>query len=113
MASAYKLSAETVQSSLSNYITDQLLNSPEFTVWDRAWPANEEVRGGCCNSARDRTELGRLRYIGEPVSERAAKNPIKQQVDRGGGIFEMDWRERIKLLRQLVDWQCGSPFHFA
>jgi len=98
--------AETIQKSLSNYIDDQLLNSTEFTVWDRAWAANEEVRGGCCNSAEDRMELGRLRYFGEPLNERVAKNPIKKQVEKGGGIFEMDWRDRVKMLRQLVDWQC-------
>jgi len=98
--------AENIQNQLSNYFNDQLLNSTEFTVWDRAWAANEEVRGGCCNSAEDRMELGRLRYIGEPVNERVGKNPIKKQVDKGGGIFEMDWRDRAKMLRQLVDWQC-------
>jgi len=98
--------AETIQNSLSNYINDQLLNSTEFTVWDRAWAANEEVRGGCCNSAEDRMELGRLRYFGEPLNERVAKNPIKKQIEKGGGIFEMDWRDRVKMLRQLVDWQC-------
>jgi hypothetical protein len=26
--------------------------------------------------------------------------------EKGGGIFEMDWYERAKLLRQMVDWQC-------
>jgi hypothetical protein len=102
--------AETIQNSLSNYINDQLLNSTEFTVWDRAWAANEEVRGGCCNSAEDRMELGRLRYFGEPLNERVAKNPIKKQVEKGGGIFEMDWRDRVKMLRQLVDWQCMPTF---
>jgi hypothetical protein len=50
-------------------------------------------------------ELGRLRYFGEPLNERVAKNPIKKQIEKGGGIFEMDWRDRVKMLRQLVDWQ--------
>lgn len=98
--------AENIQSSLSNYISDQLLNSAEFTVWDRPWAANEEVRGPCCNDADNRTELGRLRYYGEPPQDRVDKNPIKRMMEKGGGIFELDWRDRAKLLRQLVDWQC-------
>lgn len=102
------LRAETIQGSLSNYISDQLLNTTEFTVWDRPWASNEEVRGGCCNDASNRTELGRLRYYGEPPQDRVEKNPIKRMVDQGGGLFELDWRERAKLLRQLVDWQCKS-----
>ena len=100
--------AETIQGAISNYISDHLLNSTEFTVWDRPWASNEEVRGGCCNDAKNRTELGRLRYYGEPPEDRVEKNPIKRMVDQGGGLFELDWRERAKLLRQLVDWQCTS-----
>lgn len=99
--------AETIQTSLSNYISEQLLNSAEFTVWDRPWASNEEVRGGCCNDAPNRTELGRLRYYGEPPRDRVDKNPIKRIMEKGGGLFELDWRDRAKLLRQLVDWQCA------
>ncbi|WVQ96511.1 hypothetical protein IAU59_003616 [Kwoniella sp. CBS 9459] len=99
------LTPENIQSQLSAYITDQLTNSTEWTVWDRGWPINEADRGACCTSNRHRTELGRLRYPGEPLNERAARNPIKQIEEKGGGIFELDWRERVKMLRQLVDWQ--------
>lgn len=99
-------SCTNIQAQLSNYIADQLHHSVEFTVWDRPWAPNEETRGSCCTDAPDRTELGRLRYSGEPVSVRLEKNPIAQMEARGGGLFELDWRERAKLLRQLVDWQC-------
>ena len=85
-----------------------LLNSSEFTVWDRPWAPHEEIRASCCCSAEDREELGRLRYPGEPLSHRVKLNPILQAEEKGGGLFELDWRERAKLLRQLVDWQCKS-----
>ncbi|KAK4684593.1 hypothetical protein P7C73_g5580, partial [Tremellales sp. Uapishka_1] len=101
------LDGTNIQAHLSNYITDMLMGSQEFTVWDRLWAPNEEARGGCCNSSSERKELGRLRYSGEPLQARAAKNPIKQIEEKGGGLFELDWRERSKLLRQLVDWQRG------
>lgn len=74
-------------------------------MWDRPWAPNEEARGACCITASDRLELGRLRYPGEPASERLERNPMKKIMDRGGGVFELDWRERVKILRQLVDWQ--------
>ncbi|WVW84883.1 hypothetical protein I302_106918 [Kwoniella bestiolae CBS 10118] len=99
------LTPENIQQQLSNYITDQLTNTSEWTVWDRGWPINEEDRGSCCTSDPYRSELGRLRYYGEPSNARAAKNPITQVEARGGGLFELDWRERASLLRQLVDWQ--------
>ncbi|WVF68996.1 hypothetical protein IAT40_003770 [Kwoniella sp. CBS 6097] len=99
------LNPENIQSLLSAYITDQLTNSTEWTVWDRGWPINEADRGSCCTSNPHRGELGRLRYPGEPLNERAAKNPIRQIEEKGGGIFELDWKERVKMLRQLVDWQ--------
>lgn len=83
-----------------------LLNSSEFTVWDRPWPPNEEARGGCCNPSEERLELGRLRYLGEDPKDRVLRNPLKQMEARGGGLFELDWHERARLLRQLVDWQC-------
>jgi hypothetical protein len=63
-------------------------------VWDRPWAPHEEARGSCCTDNPERAEMGRLR------------NPIKVIEEKGGGIFEMDWHERAKLLRQLVDWQC-------
>ena len=47
-----------------------------------------------------------MRYAGEPDSERLGRNPMKRIMEQGGGIFELDWRERAKILRQLVDWQC-------
>ena len=99
-------SCTNIQSHLSNFISDMLLHSTDFTVWDRPWAPNEEARAGCCNKSADRHELGRLRYVGEPLVERARKNPIKRIEEQGGGLFELDWRERAKLLRQLVDWQC-------
>jgi hypothetical protein len=100
------VSCTNIQSQLSNYIADQLNNSAEFTVWDRPWAPNEETRGPCCTDVADRLELGRLRYTGEPASVRLGKNPIAQVEARGGGLFELGWRERAALLRQLVDWQC-------
>jgi hypothetical protein len=75
-------------------------------VWDRPWAPHEEARGSCCTDNPERAEMGRLRYPGEPLGDRAARNPIKVIEEKGGGIFEMDWHERAKLLRQLVDWQC-------
>jgi hypothetical protein len=96
-----------VQKLLSQYIDEHLSTSPEFTVWDRPWAPNEEVRSGCCTSAPNRQELGRLRYPGEPDSERLGRNPMKKIMEQGGGVFELDWRERVKILRQLVDWQCA------
>ncbi|WVQ65582.1 uncharacterized protein L199_003760 [Kwoniella botswanensis] len=99
------LTPENIQQQLSNYINDQLTNTSEWTVWDRGWPINEEDRGSCCTSDPHRSELGRLRYYGEPSNARASKNPISQVEQKGGGLFEMDWWERAKLLRQLVDWQ--------
>ncbi|WOO76837.1 uncharacterized protein LOC62_01G000452 [Vanrija pseudolonga] len=99
------LDCTNIQSHLSNYISDMLLNSSEFTVWDRPWPPNEEARGGCCNPSEERLELGRLRYLGEDPKDRVLRNPLKQMEARGGGLFELDWHERARLLRQLVDWQ--------
>jgi hypothetical protein len=85
-----------------------LLNSTEFTVWDRPWAPNEEARGPCCNESEDRTELGRLRYPGEPERERQKRNPMLKESVASEGVFGLDWRERAKLLRQLVDWQRES-----
>ncbi|KAK6907994.1 hypothetical protein I203_101995 [Kwoniella mangroviensis CBS 8507] len=99
------LTPENVQQQTSNHINDQLTNTSEWTVWDRGWPINEEDRGSCCTSDPHRSELGRLRYYGEPSNARASKNPISQVEQKGGGLFEIDWWERAKLLRQLVDWQ--------
>lgn len=98
-------SCTNVQSHVSNYISDMLLNSSEFTVWDRAWAPSEEARGDCCNKTPTRLELGRLRGPGEDKSARVKKNPLVQIERRGGGLFELDWYERARLLRQLVDWQ--------
>lgn len=98
-------SCTNVQHHLSTYINDALLGNSEFTVWDRPWAPNEEARGSCCTANPDRNELGRLRYPGEPLNERAKKNPIAQMEAAGGGIFELHWSERARLLRQLVDWQ--------
>ncbi|WVQ85019.1 hypothetical protein IAT38_007183 [Cryptococcus sp. DSM 104549] len=97
--------AENIQSHISNHITEMLTTTSEWTVWDRPWPINEENRGGCCIDDPHRLELGRLRYHGEPAGERAANNPLKRVEEQGGGLFELDWRERARLLRQLVDWQ--------
>ncbi|WWC62776.1 uncharacterized protein I303_105373 [Kwoniella dejecticola CBS 10117] len=96
---------ENIQTELSNYIDNRLTQTSEWTVWDRGWPINEEDRGSCCTSDPYRGELGRLRYYGEHSSERAAKNPVRRAEERGGGIFELDWSERVLLLRQMVDWQ--------
>lgn len=46
-----------------------------------------------------------MRPLGEDPKERVKRNPIKQMEEKGQGIFELDWQERAKLLRQLVDWQ--------
>jgi hypothetical protein len=105
MSSLY-LSPTNIQHHLSNHISDQLLGPSEFTVWDRPWAPNEEARASCCTQASDRTELGRLRYAGEPPAERVSRNPLVKAAERGGGLFELHWRERAGLLRQLVDWQC-------
>ncbi|KAL7423050.1 hypothetical protein Q5752_002349 [Cryptotrichosporon argae] len=99
------LDCTNVQAHLSSYITEHLHYSPEFTVWDRPWPAHEDARGPCCSDQPNRLELGRLRYAGEEPIERTKRNPIRQVEERGGGLFELDWRERAALLRQLVDWQ--------
>ncbi|WWC70942.1 uncharacterized protein I206_104894 [Kwoniella pini CBS 10737] len=99
------ITPENVQSQLSNYIDIKLSQTSEWTVWDRGWPINEEDRGSCCTSDPFRSELGRLRYYGEPSNARAAKNPIRQVEERGGGIFELDWTEKVAILRQMVDWQ--------
>ncbi|WVQ73318.1 hypothetical protein IAR50_002886 [Cryptococcus sp. DSM 104548] len=100
------ITAENIQSITSSYITEKLSETSEWTVWDRLWPLNEEQRASCClTDDPHRGELGRLRYPGEPMGARAARNPIKRVEARGGGLFEMDWRERVGLLRQLVDWQ--------
>nr|ODN85338.1 hypothetical protein L203_04947 [Cryptococcus depauperatus CBS 7841] len=99
------LNAENIQHHLSSYITDQLISNSEWTVWDRPWPLNEENRASCCTNDPFRSELGRLRYYGEPTWDRAKKNPLKRMEEKGGGLFELDWRERVRLLRQLVDWQ--------
>ena len=98
-------SPTNVQHHLSNYISEALLSSTDFTVWDRPWAPNEDVRAGCCNDSINRQELGRLRYSGEPLVDRTRKNPLKRIEEQGGGLFELDWRERACLLRQLVDWQ--------
>lgn len=95
-----------MQTHVSNYVTDQLLNSSEFTVWDRTWGTNEETRSACCNTSEERLELGRLRGPDEERNFRAKRNPLLQMEAKGGGLFEMDWHERARLLRQLVDWQC-------
>lgn len=102
-------SPENIQSYLSNYISDQLATTSEWTVWDRPWPINEENRGSCCTDDPDRAELGRLRYQGEPAADRVQRNPLKRMEEKGGGLFELDWAERARLLRQLVDWQCRFP----
>ncbi|CAK9784403.1 hypothetical protein CC85DRAFT_289190 [Cutaneotrichosporon oleaginosum] len=99
------LDCTNIQSHLSNYISDMLLNSTEFTVWDRPWAPHEEARGDCCNKSADRMLLGRLRGPNEEKQARVKKNPIAQMEKKGGGIFELDWYERARLLRQLVDWQ--------
>ncbi|EIW67671.1 hypothetical protein TREMEDRAFT_14561, partial [Tremella mesenterica DSM 1558] len=99
------LDCTNIQLHLSIYIHEMLLNSTEFTVWDRPWAPHEEARSGCCNPSEQRKELGRLRYVGEPLETRTYKNPLKQVEKRGGGLFELNWRERAKLLRQMVDWQ--------
>lgn len=99
---------ENIQSHLSNYISDQLLNSNEFTVWDEPWPAHEDQRGACCSTVPDRLEQGRLRQPGEDPKTRVERNPIKKMEAHGRGIFELEWQERAKLLRQLVDWQRES-----
>ncbi|WWD18646.1 hypothetical protein CI109_103099 [Kwoniella shandongensis] len=99
------LSCENIQSQISNYITETLTNTSEWTVWDRTWPINEEDRGECCSTDPHRDELGRLRYYGEPKSARAKLNPLTKIEEQGGGLFELEWVERAKLLRQLVDWQ--------
>lgn len=98
-----------------SHISEQMLGPSEFTVWDRPWAPNEEARGSCCNSSSDRTELGKLRYAGEPAAERLGRNPLVQAERKGGGLFELDWRERAGLLRQLVDWQCElrCPYEVA
>ncbi|KIR57050.1 hypothetical protein I315_00211 [Cryptococcus gattii Ru294] len=105
------LNAENIQSYLSNYISDQLATTSEWTVWDRPWPINEENRGPCCNDDPDRAELGRLRHQGEPAADRAQRNPLKKMEEKGGGLFELDWAERARLLRQLVDWQLTHSEH--
>lgn len=99
---------DTIQSQLSSYISDQLRDSNEFTVWDDPWPQHEDQRGACCSTAPDRLEQGRLRQLGEDPRARVERNPIKQMEKKGQGIFELDWQERAKLLRQLVDWQRES-----
>ncbi|WVR06507.1 hypothetical protein IAU60_003538 [Kwoniella sp. DSM 27419] len=96
---------ENIQAQVSNYISDKLTNTSEWTVWDRGWPINEEDRGMCCIDDPYRTELGRLRYAGESMSTRGEKNPLKRIEKLGGGLFELDWKERVRILRQLVDWQ--------
>ncbi|OXG18707.1 hypothetical protein C366_02816 [Cryptococcus neoformans Tu401-1] len=104
-------SPENIQSYLSNYISDQLATTSEWTVWDRPWPINEENRGSCCTDDPDRAELGRLRYQGEPAADRVQRNPLKRMEEKGGGLFELDWAERARLLRQLVDWQLTHSEH--
>ncbi|UOH80730.1 hypothetical protein LQV05_003387 [Cryptococcus neoformans] len=105
------LNPENIQSYLSNYISDQLATTSEWTVWDRPWPINEENRGSCCTDDPDRAELGRLRYQGEPAADRVRRNPLKRMEEKGGGLFELDWAERARLLRQLVDWQLTHSEH--
>ncbi|RSH88528.1 uncharacterized protein EHS24_001073 [Apiotrichum porosum] len=94
-----------IQGSLSNYISDMLETSPEFTVWDKPWLPNEDARGSCCTTEADRLMRGRLREPDEDRKERVRRNPLKQIEAQGGGLFELDWHDRAKLLRQLVDWQ--------
>jgi hypothetical protein len=53
----------------------------------------------------ERHRLGRLDE--EALQDRDVRNPLKQIEVRGGGLFELEWYERARLLRQLVDWQCG------
>lgn len=74
-------------------------------MWDDPWPAREDQRGSCCSTDPDRLELGRLRQPGEDVRERVERNPLKRVMDKGGSLWELDWQERAKLLRQFVDWQ--------
>lgn len=100
-------SCTNIQGSLSNYISDMLETSPEFTVWDKPWLPNEDARGSCCTTEADRLMRGRLREPDEDRKERVRRNPLKQIEAQGGGLFELDWHDRAKLLRQLVDWQCG------
>lgn len=83
-----------------------LLNSSEFTVWDRPWAPHEEARAWCCNTSPDAQMLGRLRGPNEERAARVQKNPLVQIESKGGGLFELGWYERARLLRQLVDWQC-------
>ncbi|TYJ56437.1 hypothetical protein B9479_002840 [Cryptococcus floricola] len=100
------ISAENIQSSISSYISEKLSETSEWTVWDRPWPLNEEQRASCCLTDDPyRAELGRLRYPGESMGARVERNPIKRVEAKGGGLFEMDWRDRVALMRQLVDWQ--------
>ncbi|ORY25948.1 hypothetical protein BCR39DRAFT_498733 [Naematelia encephala] len=99
------LDCENVQAKLSEYISDMLAQSTEFTVWDHEWAHNEEARGSCCTSNPDRLYLGRLLHGGETVEDRVEKNPIRRMQKENKGLFELDWQERVKLLRQLVDWQ--------
>lgn len=82
-----------------------LETSHEFTVWDEPWLPNEESRGGCCTKDEDRQLRGRLRAPGEERKARLSKNPLKRMEETGQGVFELEWSERAKLLRQLVDWQ--------
>ncbi|BEI86219.1 hypothetical protein CcaverHIS002_0605060 [Cutaneotrichosporon cavernicola] len=100
------LDCTNIQSHLSNYISDMLLNSQEFTVWDRPWAPHEEARAECCNKSADRGLLGRLRGPNEDKQTRVKKNPIAQIEKKGGGNIRARLvRARARLLRQLVDWQ--------
>lgn len=81
--------------------------SPEFTVWDRPWEPHEEATSSCCKpDLEGRLRVGRLRDDDEAPDARERRNPLKQIEERGGGLFELHWKERVRLLRQLVDWQC-------
>ncbi|KAK8858751.1 hypothetical protein IAR55_002980 [Kwoniella newhampshirensis] len=99
------LTCENIQSQLSNYVTEVLTNTSEWTVWDRDWPTTEQDRAGCCSTDPHRDELGKLRHYGEPKNARAKNNPLVKVEEKGGGLFELDWVERVRLLRQMVDWQ--------
>lgn len=79
-------------------------------MWDRPWAPNEDGRASCCRTDLDdeeRMDLGRLRYRGEPMSERGKQNPIQGFENGSGGLWTLPWEDRAKLLRQMVDWQCG------
>jgi len=86
-------------------------------VWDWATAPHDEAHASCCkpDAGPERLNAGRLwddgtangSANGAAPLARDKRNPIKQMEDKGGGMFELDWYERARLLRQLVDWQRG------